>query len=136
MTFLLDTCAVSELQKGKPDQLVVSFFVAHADPDLFLSVVTMGEIRKGIFRLPEGRKRLGLEAWYGSLVSAYGDRILPIDLAVAEIWGVLSANDSGLAPPDGLIAATALRHGLCLVTRNTRDFDRIPVPLVNPWQAS
>ena len=135
---LLDTCVISELlnPRGNPD-------VEHSvrridDADLFLSVLTIAEITKGLHRLADGRRRTAIEFWLGNVQAAYGERMLSIDLRVAQKWGELSARarDRGLALPvvDGLIAATALVHGLTVVTRNARGFVDTGVPLIDPWQ--
>lgn len=137
MKVLLDTCVVSEIQKPDGSQRVKDAVLRCVPDDVFLSVITIGELRNGISLLPQGRKRTALEVWFASLQDTYFDRILSIDMDIARTWGELAAHvrRSGktLASPDGLIAATALRHGMTIMTRNTRDFVSSGVPLIDPW---
>lgn len=137
MKVLLDTCVVSEIQKPDGNQRVKDAVQRHARDDVFLSVITMGELRSGISILPQGRKRTALESWFTILQDEYLDRVLPIDMDIARVWGDLAAqvrrNGQELAPVDGLIAATALRHGMTIMTRNTRHFASSGVPLIDPW---
>ena len=107
---------------------------------LHLSVLTLGEIRKGLAALPHGRRRTRLEAWLEvDLRGRFSGRILPVDAAVADRWGLLAAQArrSGATLPivDGLLAATALHHNLTLVSRNVSDFAAAHVPVLNPWEA-
>jgi predicted nucleic acid-binding protein len=139
--FLLDTNVLSEFKRrGEPDPHVRGWLRA-TDPDLlWTSVLSFGEIRKGIERLAVGKRRSELEHWFErDLEQWFEERLLPITKAVAERWGVLSARalDRGTPVPniDGLIAATALEHDLTLVTRNTKDFVGLEVTIVNPWEA-
>ena len=138
--FLLDTNVLSEFKRrGEPDAHVRSWLRA-TDPDLlWASVVSFGEIRKGIERLAVGQRRTELEQWVErDLDQWFEERLLPVTKAVAERWGVLSARalDKGTPLPniDGLIAATALEHDLTLVTRNVKDFVGLEVTIVNPWE--
>lgn len=138
MRFLLDTCIISELVRPRPATGVVSWLRAQQEEHLFLSVITLGEIRKGIERLTEGRKRLRLESWLDcDLKSRFAGRWLPVDEEVAERWGLTTAQCAvrGTALPvlDGLLAATALVHGMTLVTRDTGDMKSTGVSLLNPW---
>lgn len=137
--FLVDTNVVSELIKPTPEPRVVSWMNATDESLLFLSVLTIGEIRKGINSLPLGHKRALLESWIGNdLALRFAQRILPIDFEIAERWGLLSAQAkaAGVLLPviDGLIAATAMHHNLTLVTRNTRDVRMEGVNVFNPWE--
>jgi len=139
--FLLDTNVLSEFKRrGKPDPHVRSWLRA-TDPDLiWASVLSFGEIRKGIERLAVGKRRSELELWLGrDLDDWFEERLLPVTKKIAERWGVLSARalDQGTPVPniDGLIAATALEHDLTLVTRNVKDFATLQVTIVNPWEA-
>ncbi len=139
MRILFDTCVVSELRRPDADESVIRR-TAELDPELiFISVITVGEIAKGIARLPEGRRRQEFSSWLLGLEQQFGDRILPIDQEVGRIWGELTAKAQmrGAQVPvvDGLIAATAIRHGLHVMTRNTRDFAATEVLLINPWDA-
>ena len=138
MSFLLDTCFLSELTRPKPHPNVVRWFEAQDSAALFVSVLTIGEIEKGITALPTGRKKVSLGGWLATLRSTYGDRLLSIDAAIAAIWGRTAARierDGGmLAVVDGLLAATALHHGYTVVTRNVGDFQKTGVALLNAWQ--
>jgi len=132
--FLLDTNVVSELVKPRPEPRVVGWIQATDESLLFLSVLTIGEIRKGISSLPSGNKRALLESWLGNdLVIRFTDRILSIDFEIAERWGLLSAQSKGLPVVDGLLAATALHHNLTFVTRNTSDVRFAGLSVFNPW---
>lgn len=139
MKYLLDTCVISELIQSRPAPGVVSWVNAQLEDHLFLSVITMGELRKGVDLLPAGAKRRRLHTWLDSdLEVRFSDRWLPISLDVAGCWGVIlaRAQTTGKTVPaiDGLIAATAIAHGCTLVTRNTRDMIHTGVSLLNPWE--
>jgi predicted nucleic acid-binding protein len=138
--FLLDTNVLSEFKRsGEPDPHVRDWLRA-TDPDLlWASVLSLGEIRKGIERLVAGKRRTDLEEWFQRDLSQWFEgRLLPVTKAVAERWGVLSARslDKGTPLPnvDGLIVATALENDLTLVTRNLKDFVGLEITIVNPWQ--
>jgi len=133
LSFLLDTNAVSEIRRGR-DQWVRAWVSEVADADLHLSVLTLGEIRKGIelLRDRDPAQAEVFASWLNELRTRFADRIVPIDDRVAEEWGRLNA----AAPRntiDSLIAATARIHELTVVTRNTGDFEGCGVPLLNPW---
>lgn len=136
--FLLDTNVISELIKPKPEPKVIHWVHATDESLLHLSVLTVGEIRKGIFLLPRGNKRALLESWLGNdLIIRFADRILEISREIAERWGIISAvaATAGRSIPviDGLAAATALHHNLTLVTRNIKDVQISGLSLFNPW---
>ncbi len=136
--FLLDTNVISELIKPKPDPKVMKWIDGTAEDLLFLSVLTLGEIRKGVMLLPRSVRRTALEVWLRSdLPLRFSGRILNIDQEVADRWGQLSALTSArganVAVIDGLLAATATVNDLTLVTRNTRDVAATGVSLLNPW---
>ncbi|MFV2067691.1 MAG: type II toxin-antitoxin system VapC family toxin [Pirellulales bacterium] len=140
MNFLLDTCVVSELTRPKPQRRVVRWIRSEPETRLHLSVLTIGELHKGIERLPDGRKRKTIEAWLNNeLRYRFFGRILPIDDEVAERWGLESAEaeQSGTPLPviDGLLAATGLVHGMTVVTRNTKDMRQTGAKLLNPWES-
>lgn len=138
MTYLLDTCVVSELVKPGPDETVAAWMARVPDEACHLSVITVGELAKGAARLPPSARRVRLERWIGELISQYGVRIIPVDASVARRWGRLSGELSrkGITTlvGDGLIAATALVHGLKLATRNIADFKPFGVEIVDPWK--
>jgi toxin FitB len=137
--FLLDTNCISELVRPKPDARVVEWMEAANENLLFLSVLTLGEIRRGVAGLAQGKRRSRLESWLDvELQSRFSGRIVAIDSAIADRWGVLSweARQKGraLAVIDGLLAATALHHDLTVVSRNSRDFAITQARVVNPWR--
>jgi predicted nucleic acid-binding protein len=136
--FLLDANCVFELVRVKPDPRVLKWMEAVDESLLYLSVLTLGEIRKGLAALAQGRRRTQLEAWLEvDLRGRFSGRILPVDAAVADHWGLLAAQArrTGATLPivDGLLAATALHHDLTMVSRNVRDFAVTRVPVLNPW---
>ncbi|MEO8371509.1 MAG: type II toxin-antitoxin system VapC family toxin [Candidatus Solibacter sp.] len=136
--FLLDTNVVSELIKPKPDENVVRWIEETDESILFLSVLTLGEIRQGVERLRSGRRRGRLESWLQvDLPSRFQGRILGIDEAITDRWGRVTATAAAKGKPapviDGLLAATALHHNLTLVSRNTPDVVGTGVPTLNPW---
>ena len=129
----------SELTRIQPDSHVIDFFRNVARSDLYLSVMTVGEIRKGIASLPTSSKQKTLLQWFEfDLLLWFSGRILPVTQTVAERWGMLTAasRQRGIAVSvvDGLLAATALESGLTLATRNVRDFADLGVPIINPWE--
>ena len=138
--FLLDTNVISELVKPRPEPKVVSWIEEIDENVLYLSVLTLGEIRKGVALLPQSARRTELESWLESdLQLRFSKRILSIDGPVADRWGNLvgRAQKDGHTLPviDCLLAATAIHHNLTLVTRNTGDTAGTGVPVFNPWQA-
>lgn len=140
MRLLLDTCVLSELQKPARSEAVVAFIDGLPDGLLYISVITVGEIAKGVALLPDGRKKRILERWRLALASQFEDRILPVDQETGELWGELTVagqkRGANIPAADGLIAATALRHGLHVATRNTRHFEVAGAMVINPWLAS
>ena len=138
--FLLDTNCISEAVRLHPEPRVMAWIEAIDESLLYLSVLTLGEIRKGLAALPPGRRRTRLETWLeAELRVRFSGRVLSIDSEVADRWGWLAAGAKGqgksLSAIDGLIAATAVHHNLTIVSRNTSDFSSVPVPVVNPWEA-
>lgn len=136
--YLVDTNLPSELTKPAPDPTVAAFLVQAGRDQTYLSVVTIGEIWRGISGLPDSRKRDELQRWIELVMRPWFDgRILPVTEKIAERWGKLSSaqrkRGRQITMADGLIAATALEHGLILATRNVRDFEGLGVPIVNPW---
>lgn len=137
--YLVDTNIPSELTGEKPDARVVAFLANAGKSSVFLSVMTIGEICKGIAALPASPKRTGFETWLNIDVrSWFAGRTLPVTEVIAERWGYLAiaAKQRGQtsAVVDGLIAAMALQHDLTLVTRNVRDLSGLGVTLLNPWE--
>ena len=135
MSYLVDTHVLSELRRKTPPPGVVDWFSHRPATTLYLSVLTLGELRKGIETLADAARRLTLLDWLESdLPSFFTGRILAVDLPVADRWGRLVAQAGRPLPAiDSLLAATALHHGLRLVTRNERDFDVPGLEVINPW---
>jgi toxin FitB len=138
--FLLDTNVVSEAVQLRPEPNVVEWLAAIDESILHLSVLTVGEIRKGVEGLPSSQRRARLEAWLEKdLAARFAGRILPITVEVADRWGTLAAGARRRGRPlaiiDGLLAATAIHHNLTVVTRNEADFRGLPLAVLNPWQA-
>jgi predicted nucleic acid-binding protein len=135
--YLVDTNVISEVRKGpRCDQSVLAWWTSVAPEEIFLSVLTIGEIRKGVenIRRRDARSASTLETWLLQIISYYRDQILAIELDIVEEWGWMSVPDP-LPVVDGLIAATAKVRGLTLVTRNIADMERAGVSLLNPWHA-
>lgn len=140
MRLLLDTNVVSELGRSGGSAAVKAAIRAVDEADLFVSVLTLGEIRQGIEQLPEGsERRMWLAAWLSELRQNYADRVLSIDAAVCEVWGTMNAHLRKVGRPvpavDGLLAATALTHGLTIATRNVHDLAATGAALFDPWAA-
>jgi len=138
MSWLLDTAVVSEPVRPKPDRSVLRWLDSHPEVDLYLSVLTVGELQKGLTRMPEGKRRQHLTQWIEEdLGSRFEGRVLPVNAEIARIWGVLAGNAENDGRPlpaiDVLIAATAIHHKLTIVTRNTRDFLATGVAVEDPW---
>jgi len=137
--FLLDTNCISELVRLKSEPRVMAWFEEAEENFLYLSVLTLGGIRKGVAALPQGKRRSRLETWLEvELQARFSGRILSIDAAVADRWGLLAANAKSKGKPlsviDGLLAATAIHHNLTIVSRNVGDFTDTQVSVVNPWE--
>jgi toxin FitB len=138
--FLLDTNIISELIKAKPESRVTQWIENSDKTLLYLSVLPLGEIRKGIASLPQSARRGAVETWLThDLVLRFSGRILPIDEPVADRWGRIAGSAAAKKSPfpviDGLFAATAQQHDLVLVTRNTRDIATTGVTAFDPWTA-
>jgi predicted nucleic acid-binding protein len=135
LAYLLDTNVLSETRKKRADAGVISFLQAAEASSLYISVLTLGELRKGVAKKkledPEAARRLA--EWVDGLEFSFADRMIGIDTAIARLWGDWSGNRPR-AVVDTLLAATAVKHGLSLVTRNIRDVRDIPVKLLNPWK--
>lgn len=137
--FLLDTVVLSESRRDSSGGPVRRWLAVHGADDLLMSVLSVGEIQRGIARLPESDGR-NLRLWFEALLHEFAGRILPVDTAVAHHWGQMvgELERRGLPPPriDSLIAATAAVHGLTVVTRNVADFAQCGVETLNPWAAA
>jgi predicted nucleic acid-binding protein len=136
--YLLDTNIPSEFSRDRPEPRVVQWLKSQPIATLFLSAVTIGEIRKGLVVMPQGRRRNELEAWFHTdLLNWFHDRILPVTHSIADRWGALDGHRQLMGTPlntaDGLIAATALEHDLTVVTRNVKDFAGLAVVVFDPW---
>jgi toxin FitB len=137
--YLLDTCLISELVKKEPNSAVVNWLDEQDEQTLFLSVLNLGELQKGISTLSDGARKDVLQSWVVlDLVERFTGRVLDVDLETALCWGRIQgeAEQEGLKLPvmDSLIAATAAAHGLIVVTRNVRDMERCGVRVCNPWE--
>lgn len=135
MSYLLDTNVVSEPARPKPSPRVLAWLESVPSDALFVSVLTLGEIRKGVEQLAEPKRRERLRLWLETdLAQWFGPRVLPIDAAVADRWGrMLAAVGRPMPSIDSLLAATAVTHGLRLATRNDADFTYPDLEVVNPW---
>ena len=139
MKYLIDTCIVSELIKTKPSKKVVEWVSFENEENFYLSALTIGEIQKGISKLADSKKKEKLQSWITiDLKDRFTGRILDIDLEVAQKWGEMQGNaeKKGQVMPaiDALIAATAVCHGLTVVTRNIQDMQHSGARLFNPWE--
>lgn len=138
MNYLLDTCVISELVRPSPDEAVINWMRQIPDERVYLSVITIGEIRKGITKLPESKKKNQLTNWLNTLLEDYQARIYPINLTVAENWGIIQGKAENRGTPvasvDSLIAAVAQTYNLIVVTRNENDFASTNVTILNPWK--
>jgi toxin FitB len=137
--FLLDTNIPSELIRSRPHPPVEQWFFSQHEASLFLSAVTIGELRKGVVLLQAGPRRAQLERWLeSSLVPRFHGRILPVTHTIADRWGALDGQCQSKGMPlntaDGMIAATALEHGFVVATRNVKDFAGLGVGVLNPWE--
>jgi predicted nucleic acid-binding protein len=139
VNFLLDTCVISELARPSPHASVVEWIQAASETDLYLSVLTIGELIKGVERLSPSHHKDELDVWLKQgILARFQGRLLPLDVRVALAWGRLAAQLelTGRKMPsvDALIAATALSHNLTLVTRNVADFAPSGLAMINPWE--
>ncbi len=141
MKYLLDTCLISELVKKEPNPAVIAWLDEQDEQMLFLSVLNLGELQKGISKLAEGTKKSELQTWVESdLVERFSGRVLELNLETSLQWGRFQGEAERLGEKlpvmDSLIAATAAAHGLVVVTRNARDMERCRVPVCNPWEGT
>jgi toxin FitB len=138
MAYLLDTCAISEMISVKPNLSVLEWFQSQSEHSLYLSIITIGEIEKGIYQLAQGKRRRVLEAWLlDQLLPSFRGRVLEIDRKLITTWARMAAElkTKGMirASLDSLIEANALQHQLILVTRNEKNFQKSQVTIFNPW---
>jgi toxin FitB len=137
MKYLLDTCVVSELIAKQPNQIVLNWLDAQPKQDLYLSVITIGELVKGIGKLPDSKRKSNLQTWLDDLLIRFSGQILPLDLDTMIRWGRLigALEPTGRILPlmDSLIAAIALQGAFTLVTRNEKDFAGTGLSIFNPW---
>lgn len=137
MNYLLDTCVISEIVKPAPSSRVMMWINSIPSERLFLCSLTIGEIRRGLTKLPESKKKERLTDWLNTLLENYQDRIHSIDITVAENWGIMQGKAENEGMPmssiDSLIAATSYTHNLILVTRNEEDFQASKLSIINPW---
>ncbi len=134
----MDTCVISELAKQMPAKDVIDWVASNEESDMALSVLTIGEIQRGIARLKDGRRRNTLQRWLDNdLLRRFSDRLLPVSDQVARTWGFVQARAESAGRPlpsiDGLIGATAIAHDLTVVTRNEKDIGPTGARLLNPW---
>ena len=138
MAYLLDTCAISEMVAVKPKEGVLAWFEHQPEETLYLSVITLGEIQKGIYQLAPGKRRLLIETWFfDELLPSFPGRILRLDEQLMFTWAKMMAEfkPQGIVRPsfDSLLEATALHHKMILVTRNVKNFDHSKVSILNLW---
>ena len=138
MKYLLDTCAISELVKKKPSKKVLQWIQGCDEDAIYLSVLTIGEIQKGIAKLADSKRKAKIQQWLDhDLHNRFAGRIIPITEEVATTWGLIMAETEAKGTPlpsiDSLIAATAIAHNLTVITRNTEDMAGTGVRVLNPW---
>jgi len=141
VSFLLDTCVVSEFTRPRADPGVIEWLALHDESALFLSEVTLGELEKGLAKLPQGTRQKRLRAFVEvEVLERFADRVLPVDGRAWRRWGALTGAREREGRPvpvlDALLAATAWLHDISLVTRNERDFTGLGVRIVNPWRST
>ncbi len=139
MNYLIDTCVIFELIKKRPEKRVVSWISKVSEESVFLSVFTIGELHKGIEKLPDSKRKTELHDWINfDLKNRFENRILVFDLKAAEKWGLIQSKTELSCMPmsliDGLICSIAITNEMTLVTRNTNDMAAGGVPLLNPWK--
>jgi len=138
MKFLLDTNVISEAKQKKPNEKVLEWLDAQDESKIYLSVLSVGEIRKGIGRLESGKKKAELEEWLEKLRNRFARRLLPLSEKTFLVWGKMCGEfeNKGIVRSalDSLLEATALEHDLILVTRNVKNFQNSQVTILNPWE--
>jgi predicted nucleic acid-binding protein len=140
VTYLLDTCALSEMIKKEPNAGFAQWIERQTFSSLFVSVISVAEIEQGIVRLTESRKKRRLRAWISGIQKRYGSHLLPVDLGVAETYGQIQGKSMKMGKPipvqDCWIAATAIAHSMAVVTRDDTTLATAGVPIVNPWKST
>ncbi len=139
MNYLLDTCVISEFTRRQPEPRVIDWLDSVEEEKLMISVITIGEIQRGVERLPDSHRKTSLLVWMNDgLVKRFSERMVAIDAPTLFLWGSLTARLEAIGQPmgvmDSLIAASALQNRLILVTRNTADFLPAGVQVINPWE--
>lgn len=138
MRYLLDTCVLSEFVKAEPSAAVNAWMAQHPETDLFVSALSLAELARGVAKLSLSKRKSDLAAWLAQLEISLGDRILPFTRQTASYWGEICASAEAKGRPlaafDSLIAASAVEHGLVVVTRNGKDFSAAPLMVVDPWE--
>ena len=137
MKYLLDTCVLSEFVKPAPSESVQAWVAQRKETELFVSALSLAELTRGIAKLPPSKRKSELSAWMSQLEASLGSRVLPFTSSTSGYWGEMCAATEAKGKPlasfDSLIAATAIEHGLALVTRNEKDFATAPLVVINPW---
>lgn len=137
--YLLDTCVLSELVKAAPESSVLAWMGERKEHELYVSAMTVAELYRGIAILPTSRRKSDLTVWLQQVEAGFDERVMSFTLDTAHVWAQMCANaeaaGKSMAAFDSIIAATAVEHSLCLVTRNIRDFSNVSVELINPWPA-
>jgi len=137
VSYLLDTCALSEMIKKKPNSGFIEWVQQQRGGSFYVSVISVAEIEQGIVRLADSRRKKRLQIWLSGIKTRYQSRLLPVDLAVAETYGRIQGNSMKIGKPvpvqDCWIAATAVTHSMAVVTRDDRTLAAIRVDIVNPW---
>lgn len=138
MRYLLDTCVLSEMIKSTPDAHVIQWVQARKPHELFISSMTWGELKRGVARLPQSKRRSELTLWLEQLEAGFEDRVLAFDQRASDVWAEITvlaeAQGKSMAAFDSIIAATARAFDCKLVTRNVSDFAHANIDVFNPWQ--
>jgi predicted nucleic acid-binding protein len=139
MKYLLDTCVISEIIRPKPSKKVTNWIKNEDESNFFISVLTIGELHKGIEKLADSKRKIELHNWVeNDLKERFWNRIIDIDMQTAMIWGKIQGITESIGRPmpaiDSLIAATGITHNLAVATRNTTDMKESGVTLINPWK--
>ena len=138
MKYLIDTCVISELMKSQPNVDVINFLQSIDESKIYISSMTIGELHKGIQKLPESKRRSELLLWIDSVEEEFEDKILGFNKEVSIIWGQLMAQLENrgyrMSAFDSIICATSLYNNCCLITRNVKDFEKSGIEIINPWE--